>query len=74
MTICIEHTLSNLKLLNMVDLGYLPFICENRKFSLSLSLSLCTLLDSEAFWSFFYFWFGFLRAQVSYGNCERTET
>ena len=40
----------------------------------SLSLSLCTLLDSEAFWSFFYFWFGFLCAQVSYGNCERTET
>ena len=27
-------TLSNLKLLNKVDLGYLPFICENRKFRL----------------------------------------
>ena len=40
----------------------------------SLSLALCTLLDSEAFWSFFYFWFGFLCAQVSYGNCEITET
>ena len=26
--------------------------------------------DSEAFWSLFYIWFGFLCAQVSSGNCE----
>ena len=26
--------------------------------------------DSEAFWSFFYIWFGFLCAQVSFENCE----
>ena len=71
MTICIEHTLSNLKLLNMVDLGSYHLYAKTGNF---LSLSLCTLLDSEAFWSFFYFWFGFLCAQVSYGNCERTET
>ena len=32
--------------------------------------------DSEAFWSYFYklFWFGFVCAQVSSGNCETMES
>ena len=31
-------------------------------------------IDSEAFWSFFYIWFGFLCVQVSSGNCDTMES
>ena len=32
------------------------------------------LTGSEAFWSFFYIWLGFLCAQVFFGNCETLES
>ena len=32
------------------------------------------LHDSEACWSFFYIWLGFLCAQVLFGNCETMES
>ena len=67
-------TLSNLKLLNMVDLGYLPFICENRKFSLSLSLFvLCQILRLSGHFSIFGLVFYVLKSLMGIVREQRRE-
>ena len=41
---------------------------------LAIKKCFCQLIDSEAFWLFFFTWLGFLFYQVTSRNCETVES